>query len=77
MRPFAESRLCVASETACAQDKDPTQHSGHHNNTMAICLLWFALACIDFATFQRLLDIMLRDKPDIMTCVMAYISNFT
>ncbi len=44
---------------------------------MAICLLWFALAAIDFASSQRLLDIMLRDKPDIMTYVMAYISNFT
>jgi len=34
---------------------------------MAICLLWFALACIDFAASQRLLDIILSDKPDIMT----------
>ena len=44
---------------------------------MAVCLLWFALASIDFAASQRLLDIMLRDKPDIMTHVMAYISNIT
>lgn len=55
----------------------PTHQSGHHNKITAICLLWFALACIDFAVSQRLLNIMLRDKPDIMTCVMAYISNVT